>query len=94
MKKLLTATVFAFILSGCGNEPTLDMTTTETAKTSLAEMRKSLTSEEDKQLMKVMDKFIADAAYIVGDDREALKKLLMAKAQGKTAKEIIEMGEQ
>lgn len=94
MKKLIAATVFALFLTGCDKEPTLDMTTIETAQTSMDKMKKDLTPEDRERLRKAVTKLSMDAAYIVGDDREALKKLLMAKAQGKTAKEIIAMGEQ
>lgn len=93
MKKLIIATVFAFILSGCGREPTLDMTNEETAKASMSEMRKGLTPEDDQKLVALSKKIAFQAAFIAGNDRDELKRLLKEKMDGKTAKEIIEMGE-
>lgn len=94
MKKTITATILAFLLVGCGGEPTLDMTNESTAKASMDEIKKSLSPEDRMKLQKVNKKIVVQAAFIAGNDRDELKKLLKAKMDGKTGKEIIAMGEQ
>ncbi|HEK2897795.1 TPA: hypothetical protein SMT94_001932 [Proteus mirabilis] len=93
MKKLLIVTALSLFLVGCGGDPKLDMTTEDTAKATMTEMRKNLSPEDDAKLQKTLAKISMQAAFVAGNDKDELKKLLMEKVNGKTAQEIIEMGE-
>ena len=86
MKNIVLTTLLcsaALLLSSCG-EPTYDSSDPEVSS---LEMMKNLSENEKKEFKNAL-KRIALAAAFEGMNAEAISKML----DGKTAKEIIEMG--
>lgn len=92
MKKLLAVAMLSLFLVGCG-EPKLDMSSEETSKASMKVMKEKLSPEDAKRLDKAATRVVAQAAFLSNGDKEEMFSLMKAKLDGKTAQEIIEMGE-
>lgn len=91
IRYILGVVVFSLILVGCGDKK-INMSTEEEAKISVEEIRQSL-SKEDKELFDNSIKKIALKEAAVAKTQQDAINNFKAKINGKTAKEIIEMGQ-
>lgn len=92
MKKLLVVAALSLFLVGCG-EPKIDASSDAAMKESIAAVQKDLSDSDKVKFNKSIMRIIAQVGFDFKTTEEEKDKALRAKLDGKTAKEIIEMGE-
>ncbi|WP_350305178.1 DUF6694 family lipoprotein [Photorhabdus viridis] len=80
-------------LSACGGEPTIDFSSKVATQESVKKMKENLSPEDSKRLDRAIMKIGMQAAFVSGDDEQKMQNLLKEKLKGKTAKQIIALGE-
>lgn len=91
MKKILPIIILSVFLSGCG-EATMDTSSKEAIGQSMAKMQKDMSASDKEKMNKVVVQVMFQSGFAGKTDAER-DELLKSKLDGKTAKEIIAMGE-
>lgn len=94
MKKLLIVLLSVTLLTACGGEKKVDVTSKESFKSSVQEIAKSLNDTEKQAFQKAIVKITLISGLEANGDETKVQEILKNKVNGKTASEVIKIAEE
>lgn len=92
MKRILIALISLVLLTGCGDK-TIDASSPENLQKSISEMANELQGDKLQSFNISIGKIMINSAIEAAGDDEKKQEIIKSKIDGKTAAEIIKIGE-